>query len=179
MFFKIDIGHNFLIIDNAFILLISISCDKIFLMVSRYLYLWPKPSLELAISGAFVFHKRILLISLLGRSCTSLAWSRDICSDRLCVCGSCGFLGRYAWRSFDSHHWLSAPEPELADVFTEVGEIIWLPPFVSRNLSWSLSKVKHKMAYLVLAHYICLFESRMGTNCWLKLTMFYEKQCLG
>ena len=80
---------------------------------------------------------------------------------------------------FNSHLWLSAPEPELADVFTEVGEIIWLPPFVSRNLSWSLSKVKHKMAYLVSVHYLCLFESRMGTNCWLKLIMFYAKQCLG
>ena len=39
----------------------SISGDKIFLLVSRYLSLWPWPSLELAIIGAFVFHKHILL----------------------------------------------------------------------------------------------------------------------
>ena len=36
---------------RAFILHVSISCDKIFLLVSRYLSLWPWPSLELAIIG--------------------------------------------------------------------------------------------------------------------------------
>ena len=34
---------------RAFILHMSISCDKIFLLASRYLSLWPWPSLELAI----------------------------------------------------------------------------------------------------------------------------------
>ena len=39
--------HDFLINVRAFILHMSISCDKIFLLVSRYLSLWPWPSLEL------------------------------------------------------------------------------------------------------------------------------------
>ena len=34
---------------RALIFHMSISCDKIFLLVSRYLFLWPWPSLELAI----------------------------------------------------------------------------------------------------------------------------------
>ena len=48
---------------RAFILHINISCDKIFLLhvVSRYLSLWPRPFLELAFIGAYVFHKHILL----------------------------------------------------------------------------------------------------------------------
>ena len=40
---------------RAFILHMSISRDKIFLLVSRYLSLWPWPHLELAIIGPFCF----------------------------------------------------------------------------------------------------------------------------
>ena len=36
---------------RAFILHMSISCDKIFLLLSKYLSLWPRPSMELAIIG--------------------------------------------------------------------------------------------------------------------------------
>ena len=36
---------------RAFILHMSVSCDKIFLLVFRYLSLWPWPSLELATIG--------------------------------------------------------------------------------------------------------------------------------
>ena len=43
--------HYFIINVRAFILHMSISCDKIFLLVSKYLSLWPWPSLELAIIG--------------------------------------------------------------------------------------------------------------------------------
>ena len=43
--------HYFKINIRAFKLHMSISCDKIFLLVSRYLSLWPWPSLELAIIG--------------------------------------------------------------------------------------------------------------------------------
>ena len=39
-----------------------ISCDKILLLVSKYLSLWSWPSLELANFGGVLFHKRILLI---------------------------------------------------------------------------------------------------------------------
>ena len=42
-----------------------ISCDKIFLLVSKYLSLWSWPSLELAIIGGIVFHKHILLVQLI------------------------------------------------------------------------------------------------------------------
>ena len=45
------------------ILHIVISCDKIFLLVSKYLSLWSWPSLELAIIGGIVFHKHILLLT--------------------------------------------------------------------------------------------------------------------
>ena len=45
-FLKTEIGHNFLIINiRAFILHKSISCDKIFLLVSRYWSLWPNTDL--------------------------------------------------------------------------------------------------------------------------------------
>ena len=59
-FLKFDIGHNFLKILKASILYIIISCDKIFLLVSKYLSLWSWPLLELAIIGGIVFHKHIL-----------------------------------------------------------------------------------------------------------------------
>ena len=50
-FLKIDIGLNFwkINIRALNILHISIFCDKIFLLVSRYLSLWPWPAVELAI----------------------------------------------------------------------------------------------------------------------------------
>ena len=52
--------HYFLINIRVFILHMSISCDKIFLLVSRYLFLWPWPSLELAIIGGICVYKHIL-----------------------------------------------------------------------------------------------------------------------
>ena len=46
---------------RALLLHMSISWNKIFLPVSRYLFLWLWPSLEFAIIGAFVFHKHVVL----------------------------------------------------------------------------------------------------------------------
>ena len=46
---------------------IVISCDKIFLLVSKYLSLWSWPSSELAIIGGIVFHKHILFFHVFMR----------------------------------------------------------------------------------------------------------------
>ena len=62
-FLKIDIGHNLNI--GAFILHVSISCDKIFLLVSRYLSSWPWKSLELAIiRGHCVSQTHLVFVNL-------------------------------------------------------------------------------------------------------------------
>ena len=54
--------HYFLIIIIAFILHMSISYNKIFLLVSRYLSLWLWPSLELAILGGICVSQTHLVI---------------------------------------------------------------------------------------------------------------------
>ena len=52
-FENIKLANDFWTVSaRAFILHMSISCDKIYLLVSRYLSLWPWPSLELAIIGS-------------------------------------------------------------------------------------------------------------------------------
>ena len=66
---KLVITSKYIIDIIFFILHMIISCDKVFLLVSRYLSLWPWPSLELALIGAFVFHKHILLIKDLPSNC--------------------------------------------------------------------------------------------------------------
>ena len=60
--------HYFLIDIRAFIWHMSISCDKIFLLVSRYLSLWPWPSWNWPLSGAFVFQTHLV----------SLYWRIDV-----------------------------------------------------------------------------------------------------
>ena len=57
---NINIIHNKMINIRAFILHMSISRDKIFVLISKYLSLWLWPSLVLAIFGVFVVHKPIL-----------------------------------------------------------------------------------------------------------------------
>ena len=60
---KINIGHNFKIINiRALILHMNISCDKIILLVSRYLSLGPRPSLELAIIGGICVSQTHLVL---------------------------------------------------------------------------------------------------------------------
>ena len=57
--------YYFLINIRAFKLQMSISCDKIFLLVSRYLSLWPWPSLELAfIRGICVSQTHVVFIDI-------------------------------------------------------------------------------------------------------------------
>ena len=46
---------------KASILHMIICCDKIYILVLKYLSLWSLPSLELELPGLFVFHKHILL----------------------------------------------------------------------------------------------------------------------
>ena len=48
------------------------------------------------------------LISLNVRSWISLDSKREICSDRLCDSGSCGFWGSYAWITHRSRSWQRA-----------------------------------------------------------------------
>ena len=72
-FFWIDINHYFEIMNNrAFILHMSISCDNIFLLVSRYLFLWPWSSIELAIIGGIYVSETHLFLGLNYLIC--VAW---------------------------------------------------------------------------------------------------------
>ena len=80
---KINVIHNKIIYIQAFILHISVSCDKILVLVSWYLSLWPWPPLELAIIGAFVFYKHILLIMIFNIWASE--YSDLACTHRFCI----------------------------------------------------------------------------------------------
>ena len=76
----LNLVDNFLTVSaRALVFHMSISCDKIFLLVSSYLSLWPWPSLELAIIwGIFVSQAHLVyslfFLKLISKSCPTSSY---------------------------------------------------------------------------------------------------------
>ena len=73
-----EVSVDYLILRWPFrpvgLLFYYLSCDKIILLVSRYLSLWPWPCLELAIIGGISFHKHLLFNDLFHLICRKMSW---------------------------------------------------------------------------------------------------------